>query len=377
MLIQYVRHDLDHGWSGDLPDLDSRRTLVLVFGAPEYFDRTDALLELLDHYPTSTFAGCSTAGEIHGIEVTDASLSVAVVQFDNTMVKFAATPITGTTSRESGVELAEQLRRDDLSAMLVLSDGLEVNGSHLVEGIVSAVGPGVGVSGGLAGDGDRFERTWTLVDGKPTVGFVTGVGLYGDSVKLGYGSQGGWDFFGPTRKITRSRDNVLYELDGKPALDLYKTYLGDLAAGLPATGLRFPLAVDLPDGDTVVRTILAVDEATNSLTYAGEIPQGATARLMQASLERLIDGAEGAGATAASDESTLCMAISCVGRRLVMGERVEEETEAVMDQMTDGTVLVGFYSYGEIAQSAGDMAPSFSSCQLHNQTMTITTISED
>ena len=72
---------------------------------------------------------------------------------------------------------------------------------------------------------------------------MVAVGLYGEHVKLGHGSKGGWDTFGPERIVTKSDGNVLYELDDKPALALYKEYLGDRAAGLPGSALLFPLAL--------------------------------------------------------------------------------------------------------------------------------------
>ena len=206
---------------------------------------------------------------------------------------------------------------------------------------------------------------------------VGAVGLYGDHVTIGHGSKGGWDNFGPERRVTRSHGNVLIELDGRPALELYKKYLGDLASGLPATGLLFPLALraDTNDQKSLVRTILAVDEERQSMTFAGDIPEGSLARLMRANFDRLIDGASEAGSLAGvphvgHTEQTLAIAISCVGRRLVLGERAEEEIEATLDVMPVGTRQIGFYSYGEISPYTNG------SCDLHNQTMTLTTIRE-
>lgn len=187
---------------------------------------------------------------------------------------------------------------------------------------------------------------------------------------------GGWDPFGPERLVTRSRRNVLYELDGQRALDLYVRYLGEHAAGLPATGLLFPLALRSHEGaDSVVRTILSVDEMAGSLTFAGDIPEGMRARLMKANFDRLIDGATGAargsiGRDAAPPE--LALLISCVGRKLVLKQRIEEEVEAVREIVGPRATLAGFYSYGEISPAASG-AP----CALHDQTMTITILSED
>ena len=233
---------------------------------------------------------------------------------------------------------------------------------------------GVLISGGLAGDGSRFERTWVLSGDGLVAGQVAAVGFYGESIRLASGSKGGWDTFGAERRITRSERNVLYELDGKPALELYKQYLGERAAGLPATSLLFPLALkeSREQRDNTVRTILAVDEERQSLTFAGDMPQGSYATFMRANFDRLIDGAGSAALMAMQEtqEAVLCLAVSCVGRRLILGERAEEEIEALAEVLPPQTQFAGFYSYGEIAPSPTR------SCELHNQTMTLTTISE-
>jgi hypothetical protein len=203
---------------------------------------------------------------------------------------------------------------------------------------------------------------------------VTAVALSGP-LELGAGSQGGWDTFGPERRVTRAEGNILYELDGKPALALYKDYLGDMAAGLPAAALRFPLSIreDRGSAHSVVRTILAIDETAQSMTFAGEVRSGWHAQLMRSNQDRLVAGALRAATEATAGLSgapALALAISCVGRRLVLGARIEEETEATLEALPAGSRQIGFYSYGEISP-AGRGA-----CELHNQTMTLTTIRE-
>jgi hypothetical protein len=281
---------------------------------------------------------------------------------------------TTSGSDDAGRKLAAAIDQRGLRHVLVLSDGQHVNGSDLVRGLGEGLPKGVSVTGGLAGDGARFEET-LVVAGELRSNAVAALGLYGPELHIGYGSLGGWDPFGPVRQVTRSDGNVLFELDGKPALELYKTYLGEHAAGLPATGLLFPLNVTKSEGErALVRTILSVDEARQSLTFAGDVPEGALAQLMKANFDRLIEGAEGAArASISASQGTveLALLISCVGRKLVLRQRTEEEVESVRDVVGEQAALTGFYSYGEIC-------PAFAAadCQLHNQTMTITTLSE-
>lgn len=378
MNLQTFSYSNRSGWSVDaFPSLDSEQTLVIVFGAPGFFDTPDPIRELGSAYPSSHLVGCSSSGEIFGSELSDDSLAVAVLKFELSTVATAwASVPSKAESHAAGESIARQLYRPGLESVLVFSDGLLVNGSELVQGINSVLPPSVVVTGGLAGDGDRFKRTWVIKNGAPQTGCVCAAGLYGEHLKIGHASKGGWDMFGPDRVVTRAEGNVLYELDGKPPLPLYKEYLGDRASGLPATGLLFPLAIREKEDDEkrLVRTILAVDEEAQSMTFAGDIPTGWLAHLMRANFDRLVEGASHAALTTQkrvqNTAPTLSIAISCVGRRLLLGERAEEETEATLEVLPDGTEQIGFYSYGEISPYTSGH------CDLHNQTMTLTTIGE-
>jgi hypothetical protein len=378
MEIEQQRWTSENGWQPDTLGVQGGSAqLVLVFGATSVLGNGGHYQEIRKAYPNAYVLGCSTAGEICDTRVYDDSLVVTAVRFERTRLQSARVRLSpSTTSFQAGERLAKSLDRDGLVHVFVLSDGLRVNGSELVRGMVRHLPSDVAVTGGLAGDGARFEQTLVCSDSAPEEGAIVALGLYGQSLAVGYGSMGGWDPFGPERLITRSQGNVLYELDGQSALALYKRYLGEYAADLPASGLLFPLSLRAGEGDAgLVRTILAVDEAEQSMTFAGDVPEGAIARFMKANFERLIDGAIGAAQTnyraLGHSSPDLAILISCVGRKLVLKQRVEEEVEGVRDVLGHRAVLTGFYSYGEIAP----FVPS-ANCELHNQTMTITTFSE-
>ena len=361
---------------------DGPRTLVLAFFAPELALRPAPLELLRRAFPQSYLLGCSTAGEIVGTTLEDHSVAVAVVNFASTDLCMARTQIANAAfSGDAGTDLGRSLSRPDLKGVFVLSDGLNINGTELARGFNEALPPHVSVTGGLAGDGERFGTTYTFAAGpgeplNTNSGQVGALGFCGDAIRISSSSKGGWSPFGLERKVTRSTGNVLYELDGKPALELYKTYLGDRAQGLPATALLFPLTIRDKQAfgpDALVRTILAVDENAQSLIFAGDIPQGAVVQLMRCSLDRLVEGAANAAENLSETGKgpALSIAITCVGRRLVLGERTEEELEAVLDTLPAGTQQVGFYSYGELSPVA------VGQCHLHNQTMTLTLVQED
>jgi hypothetical protein len=351
--------------------------LVLLFGALAQLEDDKLFQEVHTAYPDALVVGCTTSGEICGTEVSDDSLVATAIHFDHTSLKLANAQVDDSeNSFAAGVELAQRLDNGKLSHVLVLSDGLNVNGTELARGLRENLPEKVAVTGGLAGDSARFQRTLVCCNGTSLTGQVAAIGFYGDRLKIGYGSLGGWDTFGPERLITRAKDNVLYELDNESALDLYKMYLGDHVSSLPGSALLFPLALRSEHGGYgVVRTVLGIDEMDKSMTFAGDMPEGTHARLMKANFDRLIDGAAEAAhfslAGLDSYEPDLAILISCVGRKLVLKQRVEEEVEAVRDILGPHTVLTGFYSYGEICPH-----DILTKCELHNQTMTITTFSE-
>jgi hypothetical protein len=366
------------GWRPSAPGaLGKSAQLVLVFGAKDILKQSPLPKELTSAYPNAHFVGCSTAGEICGTTVYDDSLTTVAVHFEKTTVNMYEMEVNSTEdSFLAGERLAALVNPANLSHLFVLSKGVNVNGSELVKGLEKNLQENVIITGGLAGDGPKFQETLTFADGVPKNNVISAIAFYGHKLKIGYGSIGGWDSFGPERIITRSKGNVLYELDGKNALELYKQYLGEHANGLPATGLMFPLGIRGQEATTsLVRTILATSEKDQSLTFAGDVPEGYHARLMKVNYERMIDAAAKAAKncqdTIDCPKVELAIIVSCCGRKWILKQRVEEEIEAVREIFGNDTILTGFYSYGEIAPVAGS-----TKCALHNETMTITAFSE-
>lgn len=353
--------------------------LVLVFADIACLGQDMAFSALRQAFPGAVLAGCSTAGEITAKGMDQGGAVVTAIRFAQTTVRAATMRVaTMADSALAGVELGMALKAPDLRAVLVFGKGVDINGSALIGGIVGAVGETVPVSGGLAGDGGAFVSTLTLGPDGVAADTVVAVGFHGSALRLGHGSFGGWQPFGPPRKVTRADGNILYELDGQPALSLYKDYLGEYARDLPASGLLFPFEMLDADHRSIglIRTILGVDETSGALILAGDIDEHGFLRLMHASTEGLVDGAEIAARRArdglGGGAGGLAVLVSCVGRKLVMGDAVDEEVEAVAHVLGRQVPLAGFYSYGEIAPFS-----TTTQCMLHNQTMTVTFLAED
>jgi len=366
-----------------------------TFGADDvsivlYFGERAALIsraaaELRAIYPQAAILGCSTGGQITGRGIVEHGVTAVALSFRATRHRLAHRQIAdqqGTPSEASralGKSIGEELQADDLAGIFVLSDGLRVNGSALVAGLVDAVGGRVPVSGGLAGDGANFGLTLVGANGAPTEGCVGAIGFYGAALRFATGTGGGWEAFGPRRRVTFSDGSTLLALDGHPALELYERYLGDEAAALPSSGLLFPLKVWDPKEprSAVVRTLLGVDRGDNSLIFAGDMPQGWCAQLMRGTIDGLCDGAHDAAQRASDNlgvglcDETLALMVSCIGRRLLMGQRTMDEIEAADEALPKSAVRIGFFSYGEIAPDSVSRV-----CKLHNQTMTVTLLAE-
>ena len=352
---------------------------LLIFGSVDHFTSPGLSRSLDEAFPRAIRLGCSTAGEITPDGVDDGTCTITAIKFAQTRLTHGSTRLNGMDdSFAAGERVGRQIGAPDLKAVLVFGPGIKINGSALVNGIASAIDNGIPITGGLAGDGGAFKETFTIGPEGIANDKIVAVGLCGEGLHFGHGSFGGWEPFGPARKVTRCAGNILYELDGEPALEIYQRYLGDHARNLPASGLLFPFAMLGEDHSAIglIRTILGVDEKTGSLILAGEIDPDGYLRLMHASTDKLVNGAEAAAEAATamlqSSAPTLAILVSCVGRKLVMGNRVDEEVEAVGEVFGHQAVLTGFYSYGEISP----FTPG-ASCKLHNQTMTITCLSEN
>ena len=355
--------------------------LVMVFGSVKRFNEGKLQSTLKARYPVAQIVGCTTSGEIGASGVSDDSIQITAIQWQKVMQRVAQSKIAGMQdSFDTGVGLAKQLKADSLRTVILISDGLNTNGSELLKGFQAILGE-IPIIGGLAGDGGTFTKTLQLFNDTISSNMAIAIGLYGDALITSSGALGGWKPYGPPRSVTKSEKNVVYELDGKPALPLYRMYIGEaFARGLPGTGLRFPLAV-IEEGKRDVekiRTLGGFSTADNSLTFFGNVEEGSTVRLCQTNHGRLVEGA-GAAANLVLDglnqnktnQTGLALCVSCVGRKGVMAEHVGDEVKLVRQILGPQTTVTGFYSYGELAPR-----PNTNDSVLHNQTMTIGYLSE-
>ncbi len=373
MKTEQLQWTVNEDW--DISNIQLKNAqLVLVFAGIDVIENCKYFESLSVAYPQANIVLVSTSGEIHGNEMFENSASATAIHFENTPLRISTKENTaGKDAELIGMEITKDLLQDDLKHILLFSEGGHMNGDHLIAGISKHLPKNIAVTGGLAGDSARFAKTMMGLNNTVSENLVVAIGLYGNAIEVGYGSNDGWDLFGPLRLVTKAEENVLYDLDDTNALELYKKYLGDRANELPGAALLFPICILKPDGTKLVRTILSINEENQSMVFAGNVPVGSKVQFMMANFDRVIDSASNAAFKSRIHENEnpdLTIMVSCVGRKLVMQNRTEEEIEAVADTYNDESTFCGFYSNGEICPSTDGVN------SLHNQTMTITTLKE-
>ena len=375
MKINQAMRTKDGEWNF-IQQIPLKNPLILVFGDRMLLEDQGIYEEIRGLYPEGEIVFGSTSGEILETHVYEETLTLTAIEFEKSEYKVISKNVKDFVDiQKMGAELSSAFETEQLRHLFIVSDGSFVNGSGLIEGLEQVEGFKATITGGLCGDGARFEKTLTSYNENPKQGEVVAIGLYGESLEVSYANYGGWTTFGPERQITRSEGNVLFEIDGQPALDLYKKYLGEKASELPQAALLYPLSVQSDmNEEPLVRTILNINEKENSMILAGDVPQGSRVQLMMSTMDDIAEGACSAAEYAMRDrvnEPELALLVSCIGRKLVLDQRTEEEIEEVKDVIGNKAAIAGFYSYGEMAPFAGRNA-----CQLHNQTMTLTLLSE-
>ncbi|MDO5968651.1 FIST C-terminal domain-containing protein [Flavivirga aquimarina] len=375
-IIQLKKHK-NQEWQYLSEKLDLANPLVLIFGNRFMLEEPTVFDEIRDLFPDGHLVFGSTSGDITGESVDDNCITITAIEFEKShfLIKTSNILTSDLDSFKTGNELIKQFPTEDLKFVFVVSEGSFVNGSELTKGMGSATSENLLITGGLCGDAARFEKTVASYNENPKSGEIVAIGFYGETIEASFSIYGGWTPFGPERVVTKSKSNVLYELDNQPALDLYKKYLGDKSKDLPAAALLYPLNVKATDGkESIVRTILNINEEDNTMILAGDISENDKVQLMMTNVDNIANASERAARQALEFRKTkpeLALLVSCIGRKLVLDQRVEEEVEEVIEVIGKNTTISGFYSYGEIAPFHG-----YVSCQLHNQTMAITLISE-
>ncbi len=378
MKVEQMQWTESAGWSPEIPGtLATDANLVLVFGSTEHLKNKRHITNIRKAYPNALISGCSTAGEIFDVTVLDSSLSITAIHFERTQLQTTHARINNPEdSFRCGKKLAQTISHQGLRHVFVLSDGLNINSNELISGLNEQLPSGVTITGGLSGDAGHFEETLVLWQDKAQSHVVTLIGLYGKALKIGFSSLGNWGSLKPEHADTHTSNNTLYEIDGKSALELYKSHLGEHAAYRPTTDTQPPAGVRSADRDArPTKTSLTPDENEQSMAFTSNILAGNHYHLTKENVNRPVDDTIAATkidpSTLNKSSAELAILISCVRRKMTLRQKTKQEIEGIREMLGPQPILTGFYSYGEISPFSPDTHR-----KSHNQTMTITLFSE-
>ena len=363
-----------------------------VFGAMVFIgadhDAAVVAKALQEHLPGVPYVGCTTDGEISGKGLTVDSVCLMALASDKARAKVAAVPGLSRDSFAVGKDIAAKLQSDTARALVLLPDGLTGNGSAIIRGAQEVLGRDFVIAGGTAGDRGRFEKTWQICNGEVHTDALVGLMIESDGgLDVGYGVMSGWQPIGVAKEVTHAEGNVVYKIEDQTALEVYSNFLGNKASELPAIGVEYPFALvdetglvderGLRAGEEYIllRAPMQVDRGTGAVSFAAEIPQGSKIKMTRAKSDQVIAASKEAASRAIvslGGKPDAVFFFSCMARKVVLGRRTNKEITAAQEVFGDDVPLIGFYTYGEIA-NCGEKAPM---CRFHNETATFLALRE-
>lgn len=359
-------------------------TFIMLFASPTVYNQEELVTALKSLDPSVVVIGCSTAGEITSAGGSlDSSVALMTIFADQMKFVSGIGNNIKEDARGAGKELAQSIMGIDGKprAAIVLPDGLAGNGADIVRGVLDVFGQDFMVAGGSAGDDYLFKQTYEYYGDKVVSGSVVGVGLYGNFA-FGVGVRHGWIPIGSSRIATKSEGNVLYELDGKPAIQIYEENFGkernlvDKTEPLARLAITYPLGIPAPNKDGyLIRDPITVDDR-GAITCAAEIPQGSEVSIMIGSTEEAIDAAEDAARKALAQVEgrpiRAAFLFNCIARKKLLMAKKQTEIDRIQGILGKDVPLIGFYTYGEQAPLGGEII----TCSFHNETDVIFLLAE-
>jgi hypothetical protein len=366
-----------------LAKLSMNPSMLWVFGAISY-DQQKLLDGIAAAAPGVPVVGCTTDGEISSQGLSINSVVVMALASDTIQLQSTCVERLSNDSYAAGFKIGQSFQGSEIPYIQVFSDGLCGNADKIIQGIKANMGENIKIAGGTAGDGGDFKRTFQYFGNRVLTDSIVAVAFQG-RFGLGTGTACGWFPVGIAKKVTRSVGNVVYELDGQPALQAYERFLGKHAERLPAVGVEYPLGLLNSDSDTeedgyfLCRATMGVDREAGAIIFAGDVPEGSLVKMTIGNDGDIILAARKAARSAMEKlrikgpdlEPRVIFLYSCMARKIVLGTRTDEEIMAVKEAIGGDVPVIGFYTYGEYAP----IGECEHSC-FHNETATLTVIGD-
>lgn len=325
--------------------------------------------------------GCSSAGEIVDENIYEKKISVLIMDINKSYYNLLYKEIREETNYNSlqilGTEIVDVYENP---AVLLFTGGMTLDGDEVVNQIKKAKKSDYPIYGGMAGDDLTFEHTFSFTNNWITKKGVVALVINNDKVKVQGKCVSGWEGMGTKHQITKSKGNILYEIDGKPALEVYKNYFhfhthfkkevlenNDFFESI--TG-QYPLIINRSDDYTIMRSPLVSDFKNDAIVLAGSVIEGEFFQFGIAPdfelLEKTTESFKNLKKEMPKIDAALM--INCKGRHTALGPEIIEEIEAIHKLWQAPTV--GFFSYGEIGNATNG------TCEFHNVTCTLATLTE-
>lgn len=363
--------------------LSMKPSMLWVFGAISY-DQQKLLDGIAAAAPGVPVVGCTTDGEISSQGLSINSVVVMALASDTIRLQSTYVERLSNDSYDAGFQIGKSFQGSGIPYIQVFSDGLCGNADKIIQGIKAHMGEDIKIAGGTAGDGGDFKRTYQYFGNRVLTDSIVAVAFQGQ-FGLGTGTACGWFPVGIAKKVTRSVGNVVYELDGQPALQAYERFLGKHAERLPAVGVEYPLGLLNNDSETeeegyfLCRATMGVDRQAGAIIFAGDVPEGSLVKMTIGNDGDIILAARKAARSAMEKllikspdlKPRVIFLYSCMARKIVLGTRTDEEIVAVKEAIGGDVPIIGFYTYGEYAP----IGECEHSC-FHNETATLTVIGD-
>lgn len=353
--------------------LEGKRPQAGLLFAGIDFEHQQLLDAIDDAWPGIELIGCTTDGELSSsLGFRDDSISILLFASDT--IDFASglgrgLSVDTEVACQQAVEQARAKTEREPRLCITTPEGLTVSGQMTVEALRNALGQDVDLFGGLAADHRKYESTRQFC-GRQVVSDSVPILLLSGPLFYSFGVASGWKAIGDPGMITRSQGNVVYEIDGAPAVEFYRRFLGK----------EFKLSTDIPliilndaeEPEYLRSSSGCVDEETGAITYQSDVPEGIRAQLSITDRAAILEGCEESIRKAlqgfpGNKKPEAAVIVSCSARKLLLGTKISEEFRILRENVGPNLPVCGFYSFGEIGPQKSDSTKPI----MHDQTFTM------
>jgi len=319
--------------------LVQKNVLIQIFSGfndpKKFMPLSKKLKELL---PQAEIIGATTCGEIINGKILEHTLSLSISIFDTTVVKSRIY----TFDKDFHVEtIGDELISNDTKAMLIFSDGLKSNADNILHDVYLLKQDMV-IAGGRAADNLAFVKTYIFNHETYSENGCVVASLSGEKLLVNSDYMLNWTPIGRDMVITKAKENVLYELNNIPILDVYKKYLGeDILNDLSRICMEFPLIIK-HEGIKIARDPL-FETDDGGLMFAGNLEEGDTVRFSFGNVEDIRNYVHERFGTLKKLPAEAVYVYSCAARKELMGEKLDDEV-MMLESIAPSA---GFFTYGE------------------------------